>query len=121
MKYAFHCQLLSPNVPLKPVATWSVVVLLLKMRLPLPIVRVLKRPFRDAHHIAGSIVKRSEELGVLLDRLPLEEMQIIEPAIGKEVYDVLSLEASLKSRASFGGTAPDRVREQIAFWRERFG
>ena len=85
------------------------------------IVRVLKRPFRDAHHIAGSIVKRAEELGVLLDRLPLEEMQIIEPAIGKEVYDVLSLEASVRSRASFGGTAPERVREQIAFWRERLG
>jgi len=85
------------------------------------IVRVLKRPFRDAHHIAGSIVKRAEELGVLLDRLPLEEMQIIEPAIGKEVYDVLSLEASVRSpRASFG-TAPERVREQIAFWRERLG
>ncbi len=85
------------------------------------IVRVLKRPFRDAHHIAGSIVKRAEELGVPLDRLPLEEMQAVEPAIGKDVYDVLSLEASLKSRASFGGTAPERVREQIAFWRERLG
>jgi len=85
------------------------------------IVLVLKRPFRDAHHIAGSIVKRAEELGILLDRLPLEEMQIIEPAIGKEVYDVLSLEASVRSRASFGGTAPERVREQIAFWRERLG
>jgi len=85
------------------------------------IVRVLKRPFRDAHHIAGSIVKRAEELGILLDRLPLEEMQVIEPAIGKEVYDVLSLEASVRSRASFGGTAPERVREQIAFWRERLG
>jgi len=85
------------------------------------IVLVLKRPFRDAHHIAGSIVRRAETLGVPLEGLPLEEMQGIEPAIGKEVYDVLSLEASLKSRASFGGTAPDRVREQIAFWRERLG
>ena len=85
------------------------------------IVRVLKRPFRDAHHIAGSIVRRAETLGVPLEGLPLEEMRGIEPAIGKEVYDVLSLEASLKSRASFGGTAPDRVREQIAFWRERLG
>ncbi len=85
------------------------------------VVRVLKRPFRDAHHIAGSIVKRAEELGVPLDRLPLEEMHIVEPAITKDVYDVLSLEASLNSRASFGGTAPDRVREQIAFWRERLG
>ena len=85
------------------------------------IVRVLKRPFRDAHHIAGSIVKRAEELGVPLDEVPLEDIHIVEPAITKDVYDVLSLEASLKSRASFGGTAPDRVREQIAFWRERLG
>jgi argininosuccinate lyase len=85
------------------------------------IVHVLKRPFRDAHHIAGSIVKRAEDLGVPLDRLPLEEIHIVEPAITEDVYDVLSLEASLKSRASFGGTAPDRVREQIAFWRERLG
>ena len=85
------------------------------------IVRVLKRPFRDAHHIAGSIVKRAEELGVPLDEVPLEDIHIVEPAITKDVYDVLSLEASLKSRESFGGTAPDRVREQIAFWRERLG
>jgi argininosuccinate lyase len=85
------------------------------------IVRVLKKPFRDAHHIAGSIVKRAEELGVSLDKLPLNEMQAVEPAIGKDVYDVLTLEASVRSRASFGGTAPERVREQIAFWWERLG
>ncbi len=83
------------------------------------IVRVLKRPFRDAHHIAGSIVRRAEELGVPLEKLPLDDMQAVEPAIGKDVYDVLTLEASVRSRASFGGTAPERVREQIAFWRER--
>ena len=83
------------------------------------IVRVLKRPFRDAHHVAGSIVKRAETLGVALDALPLAEMQKIEPAITKDVFAVLALEASVKSRQSQGGTAPGRVREQIAYWREK--
>ena len=50
-------------------------------------VRVLKKPFREAHHIAGSIVKRAEEKGVTLDKLPLAEMQAIEPAITEEVFD----------------------------------
>jgi argininosuccinate lyase len=83
------------------------------------IVRVLKKPFRDAHHVAGSIVRRAEEAGVQLDRLPLRDMQAVDPEIGKDVYDVLTLESSVNSRASFGGTAPSRVREQIAFWQER--
>ncbi len=81
------------------------------------LVRVLKKPFREAHHIAGSIVKRAEEAGVTLDRLSLTDMQKIEPAITKEVFDVLSLESSVNSRMSFGGTAPNRVREQIAYWK----
>src|SRR6185437_11992695 len=83
------------------------------------IVRVLKKPFRGAHHITGSIVKRAEELGVELDALPLAEMQKIEPAITKHVFAVLSLEASVNSRQSYGGTAPIRVREQIALWQEK--
>ena len=83
------------------------------------LVRVLKMPFRDAHHVAGALVKRAEEAGVGLDELPLSDMQSIEPAITKDVYDVLSLEASVHSRMSEGGTAPSRVREQIAFWREK--
>jgi argininosuccinate lyase len=82
------------------------------------IVRVLKKPFRDAHHITGSIVKRAEDLDVELDTLPLAEMQAIEPAITKDVFAVLSLEASVNSRQSYGGTAPIRVREQIAFWQK---
>ena len=77
------------------------------------LVRVLKKPFREAHHIAGSIVKRAEEKGVTLDKLPLAEMQAIEPGITKEVFAVLSLEASVNSRMSLGGTAPARVKEQI--------
>ncbi len=83
------------------------------------LVRVAKKPFREAHHSAGAIVKRAELLKLDLDKLPLEEMQKIEPAVTTEVYAVLTLEASLASRMSLGGTAPARVREQIAFWKEK--
>ena len=83
------------------------------------VVTRLKKPFREAHHIAGAIVKRAEALGVTLEKLPLAEMLTVEPDITNEIVTVLSLEASLNSRQSFGGTAPARVREQIAFWRER--
>ncbi len=83
------------------------------------LVRVLKKPFRDAHHIAGSIVKRAEETGVALEKLPLAVLLTIEPAITNDVFAVLSLEASVNSRESYGGTAPKRVREQIAFWQEQ--
>jgi argininosuccinate lyase len=81
------------------------------------VVRVLKKPFREAHHIAGSIVKAAEDAGVGLDKLPLAEMQKIEPAITDEVFKVLSLESSVNSRMSLGGTAPARVREQLAYWK----
>jgi argininosuccinate lyase len=81
------------------------------------VVRVLKKPFREAHHIAGSIVKAAEDAGVGLDKLPLTEMQKIEPAITDEVFKVLSLESSVNSRMSLGGTAPARVREQLAYWK----
>ena len=84
------------------------------------LVRVLKKPFREAHHIAGSIVRRAEETGATLETLSLAEMQKIEPAITNDVFAVLSLEASVNSRESPGGTAPWRVREQIGFWREKF-
>ncbi|HEX3756944.1 MAG TPA: argininosuccinate lyase [Rhizomicrobium sp.] len=83
------------------------------------IVRVLKRPFREAHHIAGSIVKRAEDKGVSLDKLTLEEMQAVDPAITRAVFGVLSLDASVTSRMSLGGTAPPRVLEQVHFWREK--
>jgi argininosuccinate lyase len=79
----------------------------------------LGTPFREAHHIAGSIVRRAEELGVTLDQVPLAEMQKIETAITKDVFKVLPLEASVNARTSFGGTAPVRVKEQVQFWRER--
>jgi len=81
------------------------------------VVRVLKKPFREAHHIAGSIVKLAEEKGVALDQVPLADMQAVEPGITSDVLAVLSLEASVHSRMSLGGTAPARVKEQIAYWR----
>jgi len=81
------------------------------------VVRVLKKPFREAHHIAGSIVKLAEEKGVTLDGLPLADMQAVEPALTAEVFKVLSPEASVNSRMSLGGTAPARVKEQLHHWR----
>jgi argininosuccinate lyase len=81
------------------------------------VVRVLKKPFREAHHIAGSIVKLAEDKGITLDKLALADMQTVEPAITQEVFKVLSLEASVNSRMSLGGTAPARVKEQLHHWR----
>lgn len=83
------------------------------------LVQKLGKPFREAHHITGTIVKRAEDLGVDLEMLPLAEMQKVEPALTDAVYAVLTLEASVAARMSLGGTAPARVREQIAFWREK--
>ena len=81
------------------------------------VVRVLKKPFREAHHISGSIVKLAENKGVTLEKLSLAEMQTIDPAITDEVFRVLSLDASVNSRMSLGGTAPARVKEQLNHWR----
>ncbi|HEX2759463.1 MAG TPA: argininosuccinate lyase [Rhizomicrobium sp.] len=81
------------------------------------VVRVLKKPFREAHHIAGSIVKAAEDRGLTLDQLPLAEMQKIEPAITQDVFQVLSLVSSVNARMSLGGTAPARVKEQLAHWK----
>ena len=83
------------------------------------LVRTLNKPFREAHHIAGALVKRAEELKLPLDKLPLAEMQKAEPGITEAVFSVLSLDASVNSRDSLGGTAPARVREQVQFWREK--
>jgi argininosuccinate lyase len=71
-------------------------------------------PFREAHHITGAAVKLTEERGVTLPELPLDELQRIDPRIDQRVYDVLTVGASVRSRTSYGGTAPDNVRAQIA-------
>jgi argininosuccinate lyase len=83
------------------------------------IVTNLKKPFREAHHIAGQAVARADRLGVPLDALSLKELQKIEPEITKSVYKVLPLDASLNARTSLGGTAPSRVRQQVKYWKGR--
>ncbi len=83
------------------------------------VVRVLGKPFRDAHHISGSIVRLAETEGVTLSNLPLAVMQTVEPGIDERVYSVLSARASMQSRTSFGGTSPVRVREQVEAWTSR--
>jgi argininosuccinate lyase len=80
------------------------------------IVRELKIPFRDAHHATGRIVAKAAEAGVPLHRLPLAEMQAIEPKINEGVFSVLSVANSVKSRVSYGGTAPKNVRLQAKRW-----
>jgi argininosuccinate lyase len=84
------------------------------------LVRVLGLPFRQAHHVTGALVRRGEELGKDLAALPLEEMQKIEPRLTAAVFDVLTVEKSVASRTSFGGTAPDRVAAAAAAARQRF-
>jgi argininosuccinate lyase len=83
------------------------------------LVRELNMPFRDAHHVTGSIVKAAEERGVGLDALELAEMQKIEPRITAEVFSVLSVENSVASRRSFGGTAPENVIAEARKWLKR--
>jgi argininosuccinate lyase len=83
------------------------------------LVRTLKMPFRDAHHVTGRIVARASKDGVALHELPLKEMQAIEPRITAAVMAVLSVEASVKSRVSYGGTAPKNVRAQAKAWLKR--
>jgi argininosuccinate lyase len=83
------------------------------------LVRTLKMPFRDAHHVTGRIVAKASADGVALHELPLTAMQTIEPKITREALSVLSVEASVKSRMSFGGTAPKNVTAQAKAWLKR--
>ena len=83
------------------------------------LVREAGLPFRDAHHVTGKAVALAEERGCGLADLPLADLQKINGAITEGVFDVLSVEASVASRTSFGGTAPANVRDQIKWWRAR--
>src|SRR5215831_17893159 len=85
------------------------------------LVQNLKMPFREAHHLTGRIVAAAEKAGVTLDRLPLPAMQAIEPRITIAAFRVLSVERSVASRASLGGTAPKNVRTQAKKWLARLG
>jgi argininosuccinate lyase len=83
------------------------------------LVRELRLPFREAHHMTGRIVAAAAKANVALERLPLAAMQEIEPRITKAVYGVLSADKSAASRTVFGGTAPKNVRAQAKRWLKR--
>ncbi|ADZ68563.1 Argininosuccinate lyase 1 [Polymorphum gilvum SL003B-26A1] len=80
------------------------------------LVRVLGLPFRDAHHVTGRIVALAVERGIELHKVPLSDMQGVEPRITAEVFSVLSVDKSVRSRTSYGGTAPANVRKQARRW-----
>ncbi|WP_343080785.1 argininosuccinate lyase [Ostreiculturibacter nitratireducens] len=81
------------------------------------LVRAAGLPFREAHHVTGALVALAEKKGCDLPDLTLEEMQASHPGITEEIYSVLGVHNSVASRQSYGGTAPDQVRAQIARWR----
>ncbi|MEM7289717.1 MAG: argininosuccinate lyase [Pseudomonadota bacterium] len=83
------------------------------------LVREAGIPFRDAHHVTGRAVALAEKQGLQLEELKLEELQEIHPDITQSVYDVLSVDASVSSRTSFGGTSPKNVRKQVEYWKSR--
>ncbi|MFV8559406.1 Argininosuccinate lyase [Sulfitobacter pontiacus] len=85
------------------------------------LVRVLGLPFRDAHHITGSLVALAEQNGCDLPDLTLEQMQSAHGDITADVFDVLGVENSVNSRMSYGGTAPAQVRAQVARWKGIIG
>jgi argininosuccinate lyase len=85
------------------------------------LVRTLKIPFREAHHVTGRIVAAAEAAGVGLDKLPLSAMRAIEPRITKAVFAVLPVERSVASRTSYGGTAPANVRREANKWLKKLG
>ena len=78
--------------------------------------RALKLPFRDAHHVTGRLVAMAEAKGVELSGLTLAEVQSEEPRITADVFSVLTVEASVASRTSYGGTAPANVKREAARW-----
>ena len=82
------------------------------------LVRVLGLPFRDAHHVTGSLVAMAEGAGVDLPDLTLAQMQSVHAGITQDVFAVLGVHNSVASRMSYGGTAPAQVRAQIARWKE---
>ena len=80
------------------------------------LVQRLDLPFREAHHATGALVALAEAKGCDLPDLSLSEMTAVHPGITQEVYSVLGVENSIRSRTSYGGTAPDQVRAQISRW-----
>ncbi|HBJ94792.1 MAG TPA: argininosuccinate lyase, partial [Hyphomonadaceae bacterium] len=82
------------------------------------LVRELGLPFREAHHVTGATVKLAEDNGCDLAELSIDDLKSIEPRLTDAVYSVLTVEASVNSRQSYGGTSPVRVREQVSRWKE---
>jgi argininosuccinate lyase len=85
------------------------------------LVRALNMPFRDAHHVTGSLVAMAESRGCDLPDLSLSDMQSVHGEITEDVFSVLTVENSVASRTSYGGTAPSQVRSQIARWKDILG
>ena len=85
------------------------------------LVREAGLPFRDAHHVTGALVAMAEAKGCDLPELSLSDMKTVHEAITEGVFDVLTVENSVASRTSYGGTAPVQVRAQIARWKEVLG
>ena len=80
------------------------------------LVSTLRMPFREAHHVTGRIVAKAAAERVPLHGLTLEQLRAIEPRINKEVFAALSVDNSVKSRTSYGGTSPKNVRREAAKW-----
>ncbi len=85
------------------------------------LVRELNMPFRDAHHVTGAIVALAEKKGCGLDGLTIEDLKQVDERINSKVFSVLSVEKSVASRTSYGGTSPENVRQQVARWRDLLG
>jgi argininosuccinate lyase len=83
------------------------------------LVRVVGIPFREAHHVTGRAVALAEKSKLPLEKLKLEDLQAIHPGITTDVFSVLGVDKSVRSRTSFGGTAPLQVKKQIAYWKKR--
>ena len=83
------------------------------------LVREAGLPFREAHHVTGRAVAMAEAQKKDLDKLSIDDLRSLHPSITEDVYSVLSVNASVRSRKSFGGTAPAEVRRQIRYWRKR--
>ena len=85
------------------------------------LVREANIPFREAHHITGHAVALAEQKGCGLDGLTIEDLKLLDPRLDSRVHKVLTVEASVASRKSYGGTAPDNVRAQVARWQDLLG
>ena len=85
------------------------------------LVRTLKTPFREAHHVTGRIVALAAAREAPLEKLSLEDLQSVEPRITAEVFEVLGVTRSVQSRTSYGGAAPANVRRQATAWLKRLG